>query len=405
MSEQALSGVKVLDLTWHIAGPYCTKFLADYGADVIKIERPGDGDPSRRKGPFLGDDPHPDKSGLFLYLNTNKKSITLNLKSETGKKIFKKLVKDTDILVESFSPRVLPSLGLDYETLEKINPKLVMTSISNFGQTGPYRDYKASEHILYGMGGEMYTTGVEDRHPIKLGGSVIQFQAGNLAAALTMFAFFVASTQGVGQHVDISMMETQLGTIDRRTTFMLAHQYRGDLMVRAELGGGAGFPFGYYHCKDGIFTIAGGLMWFPKVCKMIGHPELATDPYWSGWDAQTNPEREDEFYAKYWYPYLAERTKLECFNDGQKAGALCAPLNTVGDIVEDPHMNERGYFVEIDHPVTGKQKYPGAQFKCQDMQWQIRRSAPLLGQHNEEVFGKLGYSKEELVILRERGGI
>jgi len=135
MSEQALSDVKVLDLTWYIAGPYCTKLLADYGADVIKVERPGSGDPARTMGPFLGDDPHPEKSGLFLHLNTNKRSITLNLKSDTGKKIFKELVKEANILVENFSPRVMPSLGLSYEELEKINPKLVMTSISNLGLT------------------------------------------------------------------------------------------------------------------------------------------------------------------------------------------------------------------------------------------------------------------------------
>ena len=138
MPEQALSDVKVLDLTWYIAGPYCTKLLADYGADVIKVERPGAGDPARSMGPFLGDDPHPEKSGLFLHLNTNKRGITLNLKSQACKRIFKELVKDVDILVESFSPRVMPSLGLGYEELEKLNPRLVMTSISNFGQTGPY---------------------------------------------------------------------------------------------------------------------------------------------------------------------------------------------------------------------------------------------------------------------------
>src|SRR5512139_3193047 len=137
MKEQGLSGVRVLDLTWHIAGPYCTKYIADAGADVIKVERPDYGDTERRMAPFFKDDPHPEKSGLFLHLNTNKRGVTLNLKSETGKRIFKELVKDADVLVESFRPRVMPSLGLDYETLDKINPRLVMTSISNFGQRGP----------------------------------------------------------------------------------------------------------------------------------------------------------------------------------------------------------------------------------------------------------------------------
>ncbi|MDY6844318.1 MAG: CoA transferase, partial [Thermodesulfobacteriota bacterium] len=160
MTEQALSDVKVLDLAWHIAGPYCTKLLADYGADVIKVERPGEGDLSRKMGPFFKDDPHPEKSGLFLFLNTNKKSITLNLKSEWGKKVIKELVKEVDIVVESFRPGVMARLGFDYETLEEINPKLVMTSLSSFGQTGPYRNFAASDLVIYGMGGSMNTCGL-----------------------------------------------------------------------------------------------------------------------------------------------------------------------------------------------------------------------------------------------------
>ena len=155
MNQQPLSDVRVLDLTRHIAGPYCTKLLADSGADVIKVERAGSGDPARREGPFFGDDPHPEKSGLFLHLNTNKRGISLNLKSDTGKTILKELMREVDILVESFSPRVMPGLELDYHSLDKINPKLVMTSISNFGQSGPYRDFKASELVVSGMGSTM----------------------------------------------------------------------------------------------------------------------------------------------------------------------------------------------------------------------------------------------------------
>ncbi len=144
MVEPPLAGIKVLDLTHYIAGPYCTKLLADYGAEVMKIERPGTGDGARQIPPFFGNSPHPEKSGLFLYLNTNKLGITLNLKSEAGAKVFKELVKDSDILVENFSPRVMRSLGLTYENLERRNPDLIMTSISNFGQSGSYRDYKAT---------------------------------------------------------------------------------------------------------------------------------------------------------------------------------------------------------------------------------------------------------------------
>jgi crotonobetainyl-CoA:carnitine CoA-transferase CaiB-like acyl-CoA transferase len=227
MLEQALSDVKVLDLTWHIAGPYCTKLLADFGADVIKIERPGEGDPARKMGPFPHGKAHPERCGLFLHLNTNKKGITLNLKSHKGRKIFKELVKFVDIVVESFSPRVMPSLGLSYENLKRVNPSLVMTSISNFGHNGPYRDFKASEIVEYAMGGEMYSTGIEGREPLKLGGNVVQYQAGTIAAVATMGALFAARYQGVGQHVDVSIMETQAGTVDRRLQHLLAYAYGG----------------------------------------------------------------------------------------------------------------------------------------------------------------------------------
>src|SRR4030043_1673381 len=178
MLEQALSGVKIIDLTWYISGPYCAKLLADYGAEVIKVEKAGEGDPARRMGPFFKDDPHPEKSGLFLHLNTNKQGITLNLKTATGKKILKELVKDADILVENFRPHVMPGLGLDYETLKKVNPRLVMVSISSFGQTGPYREFKAAEIVEYAMGGEMYSTGIAGREPLKLGGNVGRNQGG-----------------------------------------------------------------------------------------------------------------------------------------------------------------------------------------------------------------------------------
>ena len=169
--EQPLSGVKILDLPGTISGPFCTKLLADYGADVIKVENPDGGDPTRKLGPFLDDEPHPEKSGLFLYLNTNKRGITLNLETKTGRKIFKKLVEQADILVESFAPEVMHSLGLDYEALDKINPRLVMTSITPFGQSGPYSDFKGSELIYQGYGGPMYITGTDEGGPLKRGGN------------------------------------------------------------------------------------------------------------------------------------------------------------------------------------------------------------------------------------------
>jgi formyl-CoA transferase/CoA:oxalate CoA-transferase len=191
-----LQGVRVLDLTHYITGPYATKLFADYGADVIKIERPDGGDPARTIAPFFKDKPHLEGSGLFLHLNSNKRSVTLNLKSEAGKKILLDLARDADILVESFSPRVMPSLGLDYETIHAINPRLTYTSISNFGQNGPYRDYKTTEITLYAMGSTMISTGMPDRPPVKLGLTVEHFFAGMVSATATMGAFYGADAEG-----------------------------------------------------------------------------------------------------------------------------------------------------------------------------------------------------------------
>jgi CoA:oxalate CoA-transferase len=406
MPEQALSDVKVLDLTWHIAGPYCTKLLAGYGAEVIKVEKTGEGDPTRRMGPFFKDDPHPEKSGLFLHLNTNKKGITLNLKSATGKKILKALVSDVDILVESFSPRVMPSLGLDYQTLEQINPKLVMVSISNFGQSGPYRDFKASEIVEYAMGGEMYSTGTAGREPLKLGGNVTQYQAGTVAAVATMGALYSAECQEVGQHVDVSIMETQAGSADRRIVYLLGYACAGVLTTRwpppREAVRMVILPQGVYPCKDGFINTLSLPQWWPRYLEAMGMPELKDDPRFQNiFSAEAGME-----FDAIWYSWLADHTREELFETFLEAKIASAPVNSPEDLLKYPHLKERQYFTEIDHPETGKVDYPGAPFKMTETPCQAGHPAPLLGQHNEEIYCKLlGYGREDLVKLRESGVI
>jgi CoA:oxalate CoA-transferase len=406
MPDQALSDVKVLDLTWHIAGPYCAKLLADYGADVIKVERTGEGDPARRMGPFFHDDPDPDKSGLFLHLNTNKRGITLNLKSATGKKIVKELVRDVDILVESFSPRVMPALGLDYETLEQINPKLVMVSISSFGQTGPYRDFRASEIVEYAMGGEMCSTGIAGREPLKLGGNVVQYQAGTVAAVATMGALYGADLQEEGQHVDVSIMETQAGSADRRIIYLLGYACAGVLTTRwpppREAVRMVILPQGVYPCKDGFINTLSLPQWWPRYLQALDMPELKDDPRFQNiFSAEAGME-----FDAIWYSWLADHTKDELFQKFLEVQIASAPVNSPADLVNNPHLREREYFTEIDHPATGKVLYPGAPVRLTESPWQLGRPAPLLGQHNQEVYcGQLGYNSEELVKLRESGVI
>ena len=403
MAETALADLRVLDLTHYIAGPYCTKLLADYGAEVIKIERPDGGDPARRYGPFPHDAPHPEKSALFLHLNTNKRGITLNLKTAAGKDLFTDLVRHTDVVVENFSPRVMPKLGLTYETLEQLNPRLVMTSISNFGQTGPYRDYKAQDILLYAMAGAMQQTGVAEREPVKMAGNLMQYQTGTMAATATLVGVYAAQLQGIGQHIDVSLFETQAGTVDRRSTFLMAYAYAGEAFSRQTSGSQGMLPRGIYPCRDGYVCIHVTSEWWPRLVQMLERPDFLTDPKFSTPAARMNIEAQGEFDAIF-YPWLLERTKQDIMARAQAARVLATAVNTPEEVFTDRHFQARGFFVEVDHPNAGQVTQPGPPFRMAETPWCIRRCAPRLGEHNEEIYGgMLGLSQEELMVLREQG--
>jgi crotonobetainyl-CoA:carnitine CoA-transferase CaiB-like acyl-CoA transferase len=405
MVETALTDLRVLDLTHHIAGPYCTKLLADYGAEVLKIERPDGGDPARRYGPFPHDEPHSEKSALFLHLNTNKRGITLNLKTLAGKDLFTEMVRQVDVVVENFSPRVMPSLGLAYETLERLNPRLVMTSISNFGQSGPYRDYKAQDILIYAMGGPMQQTGVAEREPIKMAGNLMQYHTGTMAATATLVGVYGAQLQGVGQHIDVSLFETHAGTVDRRSTFLTAYAYAGEAIRRQDSGAQGMLPRGIYPCQDGYVCIHVTSEWWPRLVRMLGRPDLLTNPKFATPAARMNVAHQGEFAALF-YPWLLERTKQEIMEQAQAARVLATAVNTPADALKDRHFRAREFFVEVDHPEAGCVTQPGPPFRMAETPWCIRRCAPRLGQHNEEIYsGMLGLSREELMVLREQGVI
>ena len=407
MPDQALSHIKVLDFTQHVAGPYCTKLIADHGADVIKVERPGTGDVARRLGPYPGDIPHPEKSGLFLHLNTNKRSITLDLATGPGKNIARQLAAEADLVVESFRPGTMESFGLGYQSLKAINPDLVMTSMSNFGQTGPYRDYRGSDIIFYAMGGEMSGTGLPEREPVKLGPNATLYQAGATAAVATMGALFLAfddeDGQAVGQHVDVSIMETQLASVDRRLTSLLAYQYTGMITKREDWGFG-GYPHGVFPCLDGYFAITGSGGYFSRTAEMIGSPEALQDPKWYTPTAQSDPALHEEFDLIF-YPWILSRTKQQVWEAAQQAQVLGAPLNTMEELLNEPLFNDRGAFAQVDHPQAGPLRQPGRPFIMNETPWTLRRPAPLLGQHNEAVLADLGYAAEDIISLRQSGVI
>ena len=404
MSEMALSDVRILDLTRHVAGPFCTKMLADYGADVIKVERPNGGDVTRRMGPFPDDVPHPEKSGLFLHLNTNKRGVTLNLKSATGKRMLMDLVKQVDVVMENFAPRVLPSLGLAYEDLEQINPQVILVSISNFGQTGPYRDYKASEIVLHGMGGNLRSLGLPEREPVKYGSHVALRQAGLIGAAATMAALFTREARGEGEHVDVAIVETQAGSQDRRAPQLITAQFVNQVFPRRAPG--ATMASGTFPCKDGYVNVTGGGNRFPRALEMIGRPELIEDPRFATPEARLNPENSEDFNREVLMPWLMQHTMQEVWSTAQKAHVLSGPIYNSKTLLDDSHFRDRGMWVDIDHPVAGRYTYPGRPIIMGESPWQLRRAAPQLGEHNEEVFGEaLGYESQDLARLRGVGVI
>jgi len=398
MMAQALSDLKVVDLTHHVAGPSCTKMLADFGAGVIKVERPRIGDPARQMGPFFRDEHGKEKSGLFLYLNTNKRSITLNLKSKTGVEIIKKLIEETDVLVENFAPRVMPSLGLSYDVLEKINPRLVMTSISNFGQTGLYRDYKATDLTLQAFAGALAGSGQIGREPYKMGGAQAQLMTGRVAFIATMGAVFGVDQTGEGQHVDVSIMEA---TASNELAMTAIYVYSGLVQGRKRLAVAPGHPAGPYPCKDGYVNVLIGVGHMGDLAKLVGRPEMAEERWFR--DHRFRLEHREEFDKEFMLPYLMQHTREEVVEQAQALGMPFITSIDMSELLVEPQFKAREFFVDVEHPATGKLTYPGAPFKMSATPWRAGR-APLLGEHNEEIYcHQLGYTKDELVRLYQTG--
>jgi len=395
LNDKALSGFKVLDLTHYIAGPYCTRLLAGFGAEVIKIEKPGSGDPARSIGPFLNDEPGLERSGLFLYLNSSKKSISLNLKTETGTHIFKELVKDADIVIESFRPGVMDELGLNYQTLKAITPRLVMTSISNYGQTGPYRDYKLSHLIAWGMNGARYNDGAPGRKPVQIGGWLTHYIAGLFAAGGTATALFQRNETGNSRYVDISIWESNILVTCYPTVVFSYFDILHNAISKERMG--------IFKCKDGYIglNLFGRLNW-ELLCNFLGLYELPQDPRFSTPAALfENYEEAHAIIAS----KVQERGKMELFQSGIEWRIPFGLTPTTEEILSSPQHIDRDFIEEVEHPVTGRVKMPGAPFKMHGTPWQ-QSPAPLLGQHNKEIYSDyMGYSDNDLVKLEETGVI
>lgn len=401
MAEQALAGIKILDLSAGIAGSYCAKLMADFGAEVIKIEAPDNknGESLRSKGPFQKDDPDPEKSGTFFYLNTNKKGITLDLTNSSGVEIFKKLVKDADVVIESFEPGKMADFGLSYDTLKQINPKLVMTSISWFGQDGQYKDYKATNLTAYGLGGAMYVmrpTRWPDSRPAILGGSQAEYTAGLIGYVVTMASLVSPVSDSSGTWIDLSIMECVTSTM---TGISADYSYIG-LSRRSLPWAIHGFPTQEnYPCKDGFVNLTPGLGGTQVIADLIERPEEKENPLLVKAGARVKaPEKFEELVL----PWLKEHKKWEITEKAQKLKLAFAPILSPGELPDDPQLKAREFFATIEHPVMGNVTYPGAPAKLSETPWKPGRS-PLLGEHTKEVLKTLGYSTDEIEELRRKG--
>ncbi|MBW2091105.1 MAG: CoA transferase [Deltaproteobacteria bacterium] len=397
---RALKGIKALDLSRRVSGSYCAKLLGAMGAEVLKIEKPGQGDVARQDGPFLNDQPHPERSALFLYLNTNKKGITLNLETEAGASIFKDLVKGADVLIENFRPGYLSGLGLAYESLEKINPGLVMVSITCFGQSGPYRDYKGGRLVENALSGYMYINGDPDREPLAGGGEQPGYQGGLHAYTGVMAALISRETTGKGQYIDVSIMEC-MASIHQFT--VNRYVYAGKVQKRVGNRYMWTHPTTIYTCKDGYVSIAPSTEdQTERLLLLMEMPHLLEDPrFETGFHRLEHAEEFDELVR----PWFLERTRKEIIELCQEWRVPAAYVNDVADLLEDEQYKARDYWVTLDHPETGSQPYAGPPFKMSETPLQYER-APLLGEHNQEIYQqRLGLSREDLDRLRENGVI
>ena len=400
---KALQGIRVVELGDYISAPFCGRLLADLGAEVIKVEPPNEGDSSRRNGPFPDDAPDAEASGLFLYLNTGKLGVTLDITTPTGREMLLRLLEDADVLLGNFPPELMEELKLDYPNISDRFPRLVVTFITPFGQTGPYKHYAGHDLNVQAAGGISIGIGMPEKRPLAIPLSQADFMAGLAGAASTLIAILARECTGRGQLVDVAGSQV-LAVLISFVYFLPNFIYRGVAGTRkGRRGGEAYFPNTIMPCKDGFVCL------YPlQMHQYLRFMELISNPDW-----QENPRYRDRRAMAEQYPdeaealiapWFIERTKEEIFKLCLEHKVPCAPVRTTQEVVDDPHLKERGYFVDINHPAAGSQTYPGSPFRLSLTPGEINVPAPLLGQHNEEIYcGRLSLPMEELGRLRMAG--
>lgn len=414
-TQAPLSPYRALDLTDE-KGMLCGRILGDLGVDVIKIEVPG-GDRSRNLPPFYGDIPHPEKSLVWFAYNANKRGITLNIRTKEGQRIFLLLLKRTHFVLESFPPGYLDEIGLGYSTMKEANPEIILTSITPFGQDGPYKEFKATDIISMAMGGLMYLCGDSDRSPLRPSFPQAFLHAGAEAAVGTLIAHYYRETTGQGQQVDVSIQESVLPTLMNARHFWDLNQV---VLQRA-----GSFRMGLssearqkliWRCKDGYITFAliGGAFGAPTnkaLMQWVEAEGFATDFLrqvdWDAFDMATTSQEYLDSLAEPMDIFFRQHTKMELYQGALKRGIMLYPVNTMEDIAQDHQLKARGFWEAVAHPELNTIiSYPGAFIKFSQTPCCISRRAPLMGEHNQEIYhGELGFSEAKMVILQKQGVI
>jgi crotonobetainyl-CoA:carnitine CoA-transferase CaiB-like acyl-CoA transferase len=403
--ETTLADLRVLDLSRSLAGAYCTKLFADYGADVITLEPPS-GHPLRRHGPFartgarpgVHDRPHHETGALWLYLGTNKRSVTLDIETATGRTLFRQMVEEANVVVESFPPGRMAELGLGHEALRRIKRRIILTSITPFGQTGPRAGWRANNLTSFASGGQMSLTGDPHREPLVNGGYQAEYQAGLQAFAASAVAAHNADVLEVPQHIDISAQECMASALELYLPWW--SYLKRDIAQRK--GNVLSGMVGIFPAKEGHIGLHIMPRNWPWFAKAIGRPELADDPRFK--DNFSRLQNNDELEAIV-YEWASNQNAMEVYQTAGAARAPIAAVHTIGDLLESDHLRQRDFFHRVDHPVAGDVTYPGPQFRMSSVEWHAGR-APLLGEHNPELYcEEMRLSGQQLLSLRATGVI
>ncbi|MEB3100094.1 CaiB/BaiF CoA transferase family protein [Ferviditalea candida] len=393
--KKALEGVRILDLTRVLAGPYASMVLSDLGAEIIKIETPGSGDDSRGYGPFLNGE-----SGYFMSVNRNKKSLTLNLKTEEGKQIFFELLKDADVIMENFRPGTMEKLGLAYEELEKANPGIIYAACSGFGHSGPYSQKAAYDIIVQAMSGMMSITGTPGGPPTRTGASIGDITAGLFTAIGILSALFHRMQTGQGQKVDVAMLDGQVAILENAVARYFATGKSPEPIGNRHP---SITPFSVFSASDGYLIIAAGndYLW-SKWCEAVDRIDLEEDPRF-----KTNSDRTEhwEQLETIMNDVIGTKTVEEWLELFERNGIPSGPINNLEKVVQHPQVLAREMIVYQDHPVAGRVMMPGIPIKLSKTPGEITAPAPLLGEHTQSILTNLGYTDDEICRLKELGVI